>query len=195
MKKVEVNGENFQKQIAIASVIHKHFNDVEQATGGLSTRHHMIKHPSFQALIAMGDKIVNYVFHLMFESGSCWRYLELIPRIIKNPPKVPVEIAGDFYRQTIFWMSWYVESEYYKNNDVYFNLVDPDEEKISEHSIVILKEKLVGVDIPIDTVGTIVHIYSRENKNDLYEVEFIIDGKSIVTTVLKNHIKIYGKDN
>lgn len=127
MGKVKVSAENFQKQLAVAAVIHKHINEVEDATGGLSIIHRAItEHPDFKALVAMGDKITNYIFHLILENGVNRIYFFLLPLIVKNPPEVPREHAGRIIHQTIDWLNWYVNSDYYKNNDVYFNLVEPD---------------------------------------------------------------------
>ena len=51
-----------------------------------------------------------------------------------------------------------------------------------EHSIVYAKFDLT--DVPKDTSGTVVHVYSES----AYVVEFIVDGKNIVKTVLKDQI-------
>ena len=124
--KVEVNGENYQKQRAITDVINKLLFQIEEDTGGSSVHRDKLKHESFLELVEMGDKIVNYIFYLMTEYGGSWIYFLLLQKIVKNPPKLPNEVAGKFIHQTIHWMQWYVESDYYKNNDTYFNLVNGD---------------------------------------------------------------------
>ena len=123
MSKVQVNGENFQKQLAITNGINQHLNKIEDDTGCYSFHHHKLKHPSFLELVAMGDKIVNYLFYLMFEYGSSWTILLLLDKVAQNKPEIPKEHAGKFYHQVTDWMTWYLESDYYKNKDIYFNLV------------------------------------------------------------------------
>ena len=124
MGKVTPSGENFEKCNAICGEINILFNKLAEETGGMSMRHHMIKNKNFQTLVEKGDILVNYIFHLMFQHGNCWRYLELLPRIVKDPPKLPNEIAGDFQRQTIFWMQWYMTSDYRKEDNIYHNFIN-----------------------------------------------------------------------
>jgi hypothetical protein len=123
MSKVEVSGENFQKQLSITSIINQHLNKIEEETGLYSFHHPKLKHASFLELVNMGDKIVNYLFYLIFEYGSSWTILLLLDKVAQNKPEIPKEHAGKFYHQVVDWTTWYLTSEYYKNNDTYFNLV------------------------------------------------------------------------
>ena len=62
----------------------------------------------------------------MFENGSNWIYLNLLNKIVNNKPDIPNKINGDFYHITVLWMTWYLNSEYYRNKDVYDNLISND---------------------------------------------------------------------
>ena len=121
MSKVEVSAENLQKQLDITNLIDSHLNKIEEDTGGYSFHHPKLKHPSFLKLVEMGDKIVNYLFYLMFESGSNWTILLLLDKVAQNKPQI--SNSGNFLNITVDWMVWYLTSDYYKNNDTYFNLV------------------------------------------------------------------------
>jgi len=123
MNKVEVSAENFQKQLVIINLIDSHLNKIEEDTGGYSFHHPTLKHASFLELVNMGDKIVNYLFYLMFESGSSWTILLLLDKVAQNKPEIPKEHAGKYKHIVVDWMNWYLTSDYYKNNDTYFNLV------------------------------------------------------------------------
>jgi len=123
MVKVETSAENFQKQLSITNLIDNHIKKIDEDTGGYSSHAHTLRHLSFLELVAMGDKIVNYLFYLMFESGSSWIILLLLDKVVKDKPEIPNEHAGKFYHQVNDWMNWYLTSDYYKNNDSYFNLV------------------------------------------------------------------------
>lgn len=89
----------------------------------MSTMYHKMKHPNVQKLLNMGDKIINFLFHLSLEYGSDRVVFEIIKEIIKVNP-VQKESVGKLYHETRDWYNWYVESDYYKNNDIYYNLVD-----------------------------------------------------------------------
>jgi hypothetical protein len=121
--KVETSPENFQKQLAITNEINRLLKEVEDETGLYSFPNPILKHPSFLALVQMGDKIVNYLFYIMFEYGSGRVILLLLDKIVKDKPEIPKEHAGKFYHQTVDWMNWYLTSDYYKSNDIYFGLV------------------------------------------------------------------------
>jgi len=54
---------------------------------------------------------------------------------------------------------------------------------INEHSIIVLNDS--EEDIPEDEVGTVIHVHERA-----YEVEFIIEGSSVVKTLLENQIRL-----
>lgn len=123
MAKIQPSPENFQKQLSITNVIDSHLRIIEDETGLYSFPSLILKHPLFLELVEMGDKIVNYLFHIMFEHGSGRVLLLLLDKIAKNKPEIPKEHAGRFYHQTVNWMKWYLESDYYKNNDIYYNLV------------------------------------------------------------------------
>lgn len=121
--KVEVNSENYNKQRAITDIIDAHLLKIENETGLFSNPNYMLRHDSFKELVAMGDKIVNYLFHIMFEHGSSWIILHILRQIVENKPNIPKEHMGKFKHITVDWMTWYLESDYYKNNDIYYNLV------------------------------------------------------------------------
>lgn len=123
MRKIEVSEENFIKQLAITNDIDRKIALVREDTGLYSTHKHMLEHESFLSLVTMGDSIVNYIFHLMFEHGTCWLHVYLLSKIIKDGPMIPKEISGKIKHISLLWMNWYLESEYYKNNDIYYNLV------------------------------------------------------------------------
>jgi hypothetical protein len=117
------SSENFQKQVAITTIINSHLKTIEDETGLFSFPNPILKHPLFLELVEMGDKIVNYLFHLMFEHGTRRTILLLLNKIVKDKPIMPKEISGKFRHQTVEWMKWYLESDYYKNNNIYYNLV------------------------------------------------------------------------
>lgn len=123
MNKIEPSAENFAKQLAITNQINQHLNSIEEETGGCSFHAPILKHSSFLELVQMGDKIVNYLFYLIFENGSNWTILLLLDKIVKDKPEIPKEHAGKFKHIVVDWMNWYLTSDYYKRNDVYFNLV------------------------------------------------------------------------
>ena len=56
--------------------------------------------------------------------------------------------------------------------------------RLKEHEIVVATTKIATV--PKGATGTVVHSYAN---GDAYEVEFIINGKSMVETALKNQIE------
>ncbi len=59
-----------------------------------------------------------------------------------------------------------------------------ENEDIKEHEIVVTTTKIAN--ISKGTRGTVVHIYAN---GEAYEVEFIVGGKSIVETALRNQIE------
>jgi hypothetical protein len=81
-----------------------------------------LEHECFKELVSMGDVIINYLFHLMFEYGSSWVLMHLLSKLVKDGPNKK-EHRGKFMHMTIDWMLWYVDSEYHKNCDTYYNLV------------------------------------------------------------------------
>ena len=121
-EKVEVSAENYNKQREITDKIDAILNKIEEDTQLHSSPKKKLEHPGFNELLAMGDVIVNYLFHLMFEYGNSWTLMLLLTKLVKDGPNKR-EHRGDFKYMTIDWMTWYVESEYYKNCDVYYNLV------------------------------------------------------------------------
>jgi hypothetical protein len=121
--KVEISAENFQKQLAITNLIDNHIKKIDEDTGGYSSHAPTLRHISFLELVAMGDRIVNYLFYLMFESGSSWTILLLLDKVVKDKPEIPNEHAGSYRHIVVDWMKWYLTSDYYKNDDLYFNLV------------------------------------------------------------------------
>jgi hypothetical protein len=120
---MEISSKKYQKYIDKVSIIDKHLNLIEESTGGSSLFKRKLEHPSFLALVEMGDIITNYLFYLMFEKGSNWTILLLLNKIVKDKPEIPKEILGKFYEITVFWMNWYIKSDYYKNDNVYNNLI------------------------------------------------------------------------
>ncbi|MEO6302337.1 MAG: hypothetical protein ABIP51_04105 [Bacteroidia bacterium] len=120
--KVEVSGENYQKQERITDFIIKHLKQINKDTGHFSTHIHTIRHESFKELVLMGDKIIPYLFHLMLEEGGSWTYFLLLQEITKEQP-VKKENYGKFIHSTIDWLQWYVNSKYYPS-DIYFGLVE-----------------------------------------------------------------------
>ena len=121
-KKVEVNSDNFQKYLVTINEIDNHFSLIREETGLYSNHKHMLEHKSL-ALVEMGDVLINYLFHKIIKSGSSWTTIHLLNKIAKNGPIIPKEHWGKIFYLTIDWLSWYVETDYYKNNDVYHNLV------------------------------------------------------------------------
>ena len=121
---MEVSAENFEKQLAITNEINRLIKEVEDETGLYSFTNPILKHPSFLKLVEMGDKIVNYLFYIMFEYGSGRVIILLLDKIVKDKPQIPKEHSGRFYHQTVDWMHWYLNSDYYKQNDIYFNLIN-----------------------------------------------------------------------
>lgn len=123
MPKVEVSAENYEKQQVITNYINEKLKKIDEDTCLYSSHGPSLKHPSFLELVAMGDKIVNYLFYLMFKSGSSWTILLLLEKVAQNKPEIPKEHDGKFKHIVVDWMNWYLTSDYYKNNDSYFNLV------------------------------------------------------------------------
>ena len=68
MGKVTVSAENFERCNIICGEINILLNNLEQETGVMSMCNHMVKNKNFLALVEKGDN--NYIFYLMFESGS-----------------------------------------------------------------------------------------------------------------------------
>lgn len=121
-KKPEVSGENYQKQKAITNNINRLLKRIAVDTGIFSTHNHTVEHESFKELVAMGDKIIPYLFHLMTEHGGSWTYFLLLEQITGQNPVKPSE-NGKFIHSMIAWMQWYIDSSYYPS-DIYFGLVD-----------------------------------------------------------------------
>jgi hypothetical protein len=121
--KVEVSAENYQKQQLITNEIVSLLKEIKRDTGGMSTTYHIMKHPNVQKLLDMGDKIVNFLFYLTVEYGADWVVFEILRQLTNQNP-VKKENVGKFIHTTIDWLNWYVESDYYKNNDIYYNLVN-----------------------------------------------------------------------
>lgn len=120
--KVEVSAENYKKQQIITDEIVALIKEIKRDTGHMSTMYHKMKHPNVQKLLDMGDKIVNFLFYLISEYGGDWVVFEILRQLTKQNP-VKTENVGKFIHTTIDWLSWYVESDYYKNNDIYYGLV------------------------------------------------------------------------
>lgn len=121
MGKVEVSGENFQKQLSITNKIHELLQTVSDETGHMSFHRYTLENKSFKELVSMGDKIIPYIFHLIAESGGSWTYFLLLEQITGQTPVKPGE-HGHFMRSMISWMQWYLDSKYYPS-DIYFGLV------------------------------------------------------------------------
>lgn len=119
----KVNSENFEKQLVITNKINILLNKIEDETGGYSFHKPKLKNSNFLELAEMGDVIVNYLFYITFEYGCSWTILLLLDKIVKDKPIIPNEHSGRFYHQVVDWTTWYLISDYYKNNDVYYNLV------------------------------------------------------------------------
>ncbi len=70
----------------------------------------------------MGDKIVNYLFHIITHRGGSWAVFMILRQITGVNP-IPKKDNGRFPHVMMHWLRWYTESGYYKNNDIYYNLV------------------------------------------------------------------------
>lgn len=122
-----VNGENYQKQKKITDEINAFISEIKRDTGMFSTHNHIFEHPRFKQLVEMGDKIVDYIFYLMFEHGSDWVLLHLLNMIVKeNKPIIPKEHRGSFVNLTVDWEVWFLQSDYHKNHDIYYGLVEDE---------------------------------------------------------------------
>lgn len=119
--KVEATAENFAKQQLITNEIDKHLRMIHHDTAHMSTHNHTVNHDSFKSLVAMGDKIIPYIFHKMTQYGGSWTYFLLLHEITKEQP-VDSKQFGNFIKSTIAWLQWYVQSKYYPS-DIYFGLV------------------------------------------------------------------------
>jgi hypothetical protein len=120
---VEVSGENFKKYCEIISGIDSLLSKIKLETGGYSTSYQTFKHPGFLELVNMGDRIIPYLFHKITHYGSSWLYFHLLGEITGENP-VPREYAGNFYYTILYWLNWYIKNKYFKNDDVYFGLID-----------------------------------------------------------------------
>jgi hypothetical protein len=125
MKKVEISGENYEKQQVISSEIRRLLLEIQDDTGMFSTHNHIYEHENFPKLVAMGDRIIPYLFHIVMHYGGSWLIFILLKEITKeNPVK-----KGDWCRYPkvmIAWIQWWVDSKYY-HTDVYYGLVENED--------------------------------------------------------------------
>jgi hypothetical protein len=118
---IETNEKNYHKYCTITEEIDTLINNVTQHYR-LSLSHvGMDKHPDFIKIVEMGDKIVNYLFCKILNHGSSWVILKLLSAITNQNP-IKREHAGSFVAIISDWLVWYIDSDYYKNNDVYHGL-------------------------------------------------------------------------
>lgn len=120
--KVEVNKENFEKYLVIVNEVYELLHNIKEDTGHLSTSIHIFRHKDFKTLVEKGDKLVPFLFYFIGQYGGDWIIFHLLHEITGAHP-VPKEDFGRFYHTMMYWLKWFIESDYYKNNDVYHGLV------------------------------------------------------------------------
>ncbi len=118
---IEANSDNYKKSKTITDVIDYHLNFIRIDSLYKSSINKNCD--SFKTLVSIGDNITNYLFYLLFERGTSYIILSLLSEIIKDKPNIPEEHLGKIYNITVDWMNWYLNSDYYKNNNIYFNLI------------------------------------------------------------------------
>lgn len=81
-----------------------------------------VDHPEFQELVAMGDKIVCYIMHRIVHAGCDWTLLLLLKHITGVDPVVPSH-QGLLYHTMRDWLTWFINSKHYPQDDIYHNLL------------------------------------------------------------------------
>lgn len=119
---VETNAENYQKQKKITDEIDSLLEEIDADTAHCSTMRAMLEHPSYAKLVAMGDKIIPYLFYVATQHGASWVHFSLFSELSKANP-IPKQDLGRFDRTLMHWLRWYTENPKYQNIDVYFGLV------------------------------------------------------------------------
>ena len=117
----EVTTGNFKKSSKIVDEIVKHLAAIENDTKFYSYPDPVLNHPRYKMLIEMGDKIVPYLFHHITHNGGSWTIFYLLYNITKQNP-IPKEHSGNFNYAIIYWLQWFMDSDYYKNDDIYYGL-------------------------------------------------------------------------
>ena len=124
MSWIEPSTERYETQLSITGEIDKHLHELREWTGGRSHYGGIEEQPSFIELLKMGDRIVNYIMHLMTQGGFRWEYCILLRELTGDKiPPMPDEFSGRLPHVMAHIILWWVDSEYYKNNNVYFGLV------------------------------------------------------------------------
>ncbi len=119
---METSAEKFEKYIEIINEINARINAINGDTGGYSILWSKLSHPCFNKLVEMGTKIIPYLIHKITHEGACWTLLLLLHRISGENP-IPKEDSGSFIKAIIHWLTWYTESQYIKNDDIYHGLI------------------------------------------------------------------------
>ena len=122
---IKTSSENYEKFCIITKDIDYKLLSIKKDTMFSSNFSTTINHPQFKELSNMGTKIIPYIFHVGTHTGFSWTHLLLLQDITKQSPVLP-EHAGLFYHQIIYWMNWYLNSNYYLDkdlSDVYYGLV------------------------------------------------------------------------
>ena len=122
---IEPSVERYEKQKLITNEIDKHLEILDKWSAPRSTHKGIEIHPSFIILLNMGDKIVNYLIHCIIESGWSHANYILLDHLVGNKiPTIPDEHRGRVPFLMAHIILWWINSEYYANDNVYFGLVD-----------------------------------------------------------------------
>lgn len=119
---VEVNGPNYQTFINEATRIDDLLRWIRDDTSFHSRMNAVLEHEAFGKLVAMGDRIIPYLFYVTIQRGASWTIFLLLHKITGENP-VPENDAGKFGHTLMHWLRWWIDSKYH-DSDVYCGLVD-----------------------------------------------------------------------
>lgn len=124
-KWIEPSVERYEAQKLLTNEIDKHLDELQKWCAPRSVNKGIDEQSSFIALVNMGDSIVNYIMHRMTQDGFRWEYCTLLWKITGDKiPKLPNESQGNLPRTMAHIILWWVDSEYYANDNVYFGLIN-----------------------------------------------------------------------
>lgn len=119
---IEVNGSNYAIFVQKTKEIDDKLFQIDEDTKIWSMLSKTYEHEQFKELVAMGTKIIPYIFYKMTQDETSWVHLCLLQELVGNEMIIPEEYWGRFEHIITFWMQWYIKSRYI-NHDVYYGLV------------------------------------------------------------------------
>lgn len=119
---VEVNGDNYNKCKKITDEIDALLEKIKDDTMCSSSHSATTEHENFKKLVAMGDRTIPYLFHLMTQYGCNWTHILLMFELKGNEIHIPEEHYGGYYHIFADWMQWYIKSPYV-NHESYYGLL------------------------------------------------------------------------